>query len=413
MNNFTQQPTSIVDSTPGTTADVKPAFMEFHGVGPVKLLDTAGLDETGDLGDKKKWKTESALLQSDLVVLVVHVDACVTGDCGTELQVLTEARRHGKPALVIFNKREGGMAPPVALVARLRAAHPDLHTIDVDLHDGQQGRRVIAMIEETYRLGMHQVALLPPVPNGDRAGSVLLNIPMDAETPGTRLLRPQAFAQEQALGQYLNTVSHRMDLGRARGVDPEAERRRFMDVVEGTQGLRLLVTDSQALDVVYPWTKDLDVPMTTFSTMMINFMSGGRLPELIAGLRALHHLKPGDKVLISEACNHDRLTKTCEDIGTVQLPRVIKKLAEELSGVPGDAITIDHSFGRVFPRDSAEEYALVVHCGACMIDQQETVARLDVLERAGVPVTNYGLLLAYAQNSEALGRVVAPYGLKI
>ncbi|KAG9397273.1 Iron hydrogenase maturase HydF [Carpediemonas membranifera] len=414
MNNFTQQQTSIVDDTPGTTADVKQALIEFHKMGPVKLFDTAGLDENGPLGDKKRWKTESALLQSDLCILVVHVDACVSArDCSTELDVLSQAKARNKPALVIFNVREGGMQPPADLVATLKQAYPALNDVAIDLHSANAGQKLIHHIEETYNLGMKQVSLLPDVPNSDRRGAVFLNIPMDAETPGCRLLRPQAFTQEQALSKYLSTVCYRMDLGQARGPTSSDEQERFYQALNTASNLRLLVTDSQAMDVVYPWTKGMDLPMTTFSTAMINFMSGGRLPELIAGLEALHHLKPGDKVLICEACNHDRLTENCEDIGLTQLPRIIKRMATELSGVPGEAITIEHSFGRVFPRDDVRDYALVVHCGACMLDQQATVARLDALAESGVPVTNYGLLLSYAQKPDALKRVIAPYGLDL
>ena len=148
-----------------------------------------------------------------------------------------------------------------------------------------------------------------------------------------------------------------------------------------------------------------DVPLTTFSVMMAQHLSGGRLEPLARAAAQLDKLRAGDRVLICEACNHDRLTDTCDDIGTVQLPRLLARRA------PG--VVVEHACGREFPTDDLRRFALVVHCGGCMLDRQRMSARLGALEAAGVPVTNFGLLLSYAKDPAVLARVMAPYGARM
>jgi len=150
--------------------------------------------------------------------------------------------------------------------------------------------------------------------------TVFLNIPMDAETPGGRLLRPQSKCQEFCLSHFTSTFAFRMDLVKGRSKDSsvsEAEKKRFQDAIARVKP-SIVITDSQAMDLVGRWvTPDIfpDVQLTTFSIMMINQMTDGQLPRFIKGLETLKTMKPNSKILISEACNHDRLTDICEDIG--------------------------------------------------------------------------------------------------
>lgn len=151
---------------------------------------------------------------------------------------------------------------------------------------------------------------------------VLLNIPMDAETPAGRLLRPQALVQEECLRRFIPTIAYRMDLAKARSPDPTvraAERARFAGMLGRLPPGSLVVTDSQAVDVVDPWTKDGDgdgdVDVTTFSVAMIHRMSGGRLQAYVDGLAAVLDLGEGDRLLVAEACNHVRIPEQCDDIG--------------------------------------------------------------------------------------------------
>lgn len=251
---------------------------------------------------------------------------------------------------------------------------------------------------------------------------------MDAETPSMRLLRPQALVQEEAIRYWATTTAYRMDLAAARGADApaaDAERRRFLRALAPLlehAGPKLLVTDSQAIDIVHPWTLDPStgaplLPITTFSIAMAHRQSGGRLPVFVDGLRSLvgggqsgAGLAPSDRVLIAEACNHNRITSDCNDIGMVQLPAKLKKLCG------GEGPQIEHAFGREYPElegGGLARFRAALHCGGCMIDAQKMRARLMDMQEAGLPVTNYGLFLAYVHHPEALARCLEPWGVSL
>lgn len=252
---------------------------------------------------------------------------------------------------------------------------------------------------------------------------VFLNIPMDAETPSMRLLRPQALVQEEAIRSFASTLAYRMNLAHARSSNPalvDKERSRFLRALQPVLahlGPKLIVTDSQAVDILHPWTLDPQtgeelVPFTTFSIAMIHRQSRGQLPLFVEGLEAFKRLKSGDRVLVAEACNHNRITEICNDIGMVQIPQKV-----EAQG--GRGVIVDHAFGREFPEleegggQGLGAYSLAIHCGGCMIDQQKMRARLLDLQEAGVPVTNYGLLLSYAHSPAALQRAMKPWGVTL
>ena len=177
-----------------------------------------------------------------------------------------------------------------------------------------------------------------------------------------------------------------------------AEKERFLDVLKNLgnspEGLRLVITDSQAMDILDQWTPQT-MPLTTFSVMMANYMSYGNLDLLVKGLETFSFLKNGDKILIIESCNHNR---KCDDIGTQQIPRLIKeKLELELE--------IDFSFGRIMPNDLSR-YKLAIHCGGCMAERKKYNQRIVKLKEAGVPVTNYGLFLSWVHNPASARRVM-------
>ena len=239
------------------------------------------------------------------------------------------------------------------------------------------------------------VELLPFLEQGE---FYILNIPMDEETPPGRYLRPQAMAEEYITRHWAFPVSYRMNLTKARAGDP-SERARWNDFINNfTKRPKAIITDSQAMDIMKDWTPD-DLALTTFSIMMINYMSRGKLPEFVKGIRALNDLKPGDHILIAEACNHSRIK---EDIGTVQIPKLLRKFYPD--------ILIDHAFGREFVDDlDIQHFKLVIHCGGCMISNQRMVARLRDLNSTGVPITNYGIFLSYLQGEKTLERVIRPW----
>jgi [FeFe] hydrogenase H-cluster maturation GTPase HydF len=396
MNLLTQQQTSIVDPTPGTTADTKIALQEIHGMGPVKLFDTAGLDEASGLGLKKRAKVLADLKECDLVLLVIDPD---TRDFATENEILANARELDKQILVLFNLFGPLAGQRISLVEQsipLLKFHRKMSLAAVDAAWRQP---LLDFILANFVSKNARMELLPFL---ERDEFYVLNIPMDAETPPGRYLRPQAMAEEYITRNWAYPVSYRMDLGKARNGDA-SERRRWEAFLNNFgRRPKAIVTDSQAMDLMHTWTLD-DMMLTTFSIMMINYGSRGGLGRFVEGIRVLKDLKAGDKVLITEACNHSRIA---EDIGTVQIPDFIQR------HWPG--VVIEHNFGREFQENQQlQSYRLVVHCGGCMITAQKLLARIRDLDSVGVPYTNYGVFLAWMQGEQALARVLRPFRLTI
>ncbi len=394
MNLLTQQQTSIVDSTPGTTADTKIALQEIHGMGPVKLFDTAGFDEAGELGQKKRAKVMADLKECDLVLLVIDPE---TQDFTTESEILANARELDKQILVLYN-----LFSPLAEreIPRVEEHLPLLkfhRKLSLEAVDAGYRQPLLDFILANFVSKNAQMELLPFL---DRDEFYVLNIPMDVETPPGRYLRPQAMAEEYITRNWAYPVSYRMDLGKARKGDP-GERQRWEAFLSSfTRRPKAIITDSQAMDLMHTWTP-ADMMLTTFSVMMINYVSRGRLAKFAEGIRVLKDLKAGDKILIVEACNHSRIA---EDIGTVQIPNFIKR------HWPG--VVVEHNFGREFQENQQlQSYKLVVHCGGCMITAQKLLARIRDLDSVGVPYTNYGVFLSWMQGRDALQKVLRPWGI--
>ncbi|EFC46577.1 [Fe] hydrogenase maturation protein [Naegleria gruberi] len=433
MNCLTNSNTSIVDSTPGTTADVKMTTMELHGIGPTKLFDTPGTDEASDLGEKKRQKTLIALKESDIVVVVVDP---FNGSSVQQAKWLTgECEKNERPFCIIFNVSELKRSSVESLSDKLDSIETDLKvnefeqqgnvqmnkyfcgTTCVDLESKIAHTKCIKFIEDCHKKSKMKASSTPMyptrlLPNLMENSTVFLNIPMDEETPSGRLLKPQAMVHEYLLREYSNVFSYRMNLKHARSSDKELvekEKKRFLEAIKTLNSngkLQLLITDSQAMDIVHPWTideatKESIIDITTFSVIMINFMSNGRLSEFLKGIEAFKALQPGDSVLLCEACNHNRIA---DDIGTVQIPRAIEKRFGQGN------IKVDIVFGREYQLiKDLSQYKLIIHCGGCMIDKQKMNARLSDLSKAGVPITNYGLLLSFLQSEKAVSRVTKPW----
>lgn len=404
MNLLTAQDFSIVDNKAGTTADVKVTVMQFHDLGPVKLMDTAGIDEGLGLGEKKRMKTFRALRECDIVFLVI--DPFRSENLGYPEGEILELSRNRQVILIFnrFTKRDSDSEFNAAVEkfrrqGRLFSAFP---CFSGDLSDQTIRRKVTDFIcGECSSAG----AKVPLFPKGLSNCYVLMVIPMDEETPKARLLRPQSLALENLIRNYAPVVCYRPDLGAGRSSNPEIsqrEMRRYQDLVkhlgQGPEPLQLIITDSQAMDLIGPWTPS-DIPLTTFSIMMIHQQMDGNIEPLIQGARAIDNLCDGDRVLIVEACNHDR---KAEDIGTVQLPELI-------SARTGKKIHFEWAFGREFPFEEAAQYSLAIHCGGCMVEPQKVSDRIGELMSADVPVTNYGIALTYLKSPELMEKVVAPF----
>jgi [FeFe] hydrogenase H-cluster maturation GTPase HydF len=409
MNLITQQETSIVDPTPGTTADVKTTVMEIHELGPVKIFDTAGIDEQGVLGEKKKEKTFSALKRSDIVLLVINENnaAYKNDDYATENEVLSFSEKRGKEIFVVYNKFRGLPCIREAVSAKIDSKNKYPY-IELELSERTNYSQLIEFIKKNSKL---QPAKTPLLPDMDTNKIVFLNIPIDEETPEGRFLRPQMMIEEYLVRRFVPTFAYRMDLAKARSIIAEEsaeEKKRFDEFIthlNRNEKLQLLITDSQAMDIISKWTKDAHYMVTTFSIVMINFLSRGNLELFVNGAKAFKDLKPGDKIMIAEGCNHDR---KAEDIGTVQIPKKIEAMFGK------GAVQVDHYFGRVFAEyEKLKEYKLVIHCGGCMLDQQAIASRMEDLIESGVSFTNYGVLLSYFQGEEALNKVIEPFGMKV
>eukprot|EP00808_Paulinella_micropora_P007778 g3523.t1 len=423
MNLLTQQETSIVSPIPGTTTDIKAAVMELHSVGPLKLFDTAGLDEGSELGGKKRRKSLTALKECDVALLVIDLPAVSTAQADNfrwEEEVLDTAARFGVRPVLIFNSKDLPLDRATAEAERAwKSLDPEgalsWHVL-APLQPGSFAK-LIGLIEaevQQARPNLYVPALPAQVLSPEAI--VFLNIPMDLETPSLRLLRPQALVQEECLRHFATTLAHRMDLKKARSSDfatRQGEKARFIKALkplltEG--GPRLLVTDSQSIDVVHEWTLDDHgkplLPITTFSIAMAQRQSAQQLGLFVEGLRELDKLKKDDKVLISEACTHNRIPDSCQDITTVQIPNLLEAKC-------GKGLRVEHSFGKDFPDITQnKDIRIAIHCGGCMIDRQKMKARLLDLHEGGVPVTNFGLFFAYMHSPDAMRRCLEPWGFQ-
>ncbi|MBU4347214.1 50S ribosome-binding GTPase [Patescibacteria group bacterium] len=392
-----QKDFAIVDDQPGTTADTVAALMEIHGLGPVKILDTAGIDEYSKLGEKKRKKTYEAIEEADLTLIVIDLLRNVNNrDFAIEKEIAKRAFRYNKQVLVIYNIFSATESlKKIKELEHLTNQELGLKlpSLCLNASNKKEQKKIVEFISVCLKKESRDIDLIPL---SEGKGYVLLNIPMDEETPTLRLLRPQDMAVERLLRKYLIPVLFRMNLKKARAND-KTEKKRFLALLKhlynSPEELKLIITDSQAMDILDQWTPE-NISLTTFSVMMTNYMSCGNLDLFVKGLEAFSVLRNGDKILIMESCNHNR---KCDDIGTRQIPNLIKeKLGLELK--------ISFSFGRVMPEDLSQ-YKLAIHCGGCMIDRQKYSRRIFKFKEAKVPITNYGLFLSWIHNPKAVERV--------
>ncbi|QZT38295.1 GTP-binding protein [Halosquirtibacter xylanolyticus] len=384
MNLLTQQETSIVDSTPGTTADHKITLFELHGIGPCKIFDTPGIDETSILGQKKRNKVIQTLKECDLVVITTPTDV---QDKTVEEELISLATKYNKPFVIVENQINENRS-----TGQLTHFISEDHFISKNLLQKDVRNELISFIKRHLKTNKESTSLLPFLKKGH---SYLLIIPMDEETPEKRLLRPQNMALEEITRSWAYAITYRLDLNKARGND-STEKERFTSFVSQIPFLDVVITDSQAMDIVHDWLPD-SISLTTFSIMMIQHATQ-KLPLFYDGIKQWQQVKSDGNILICEACNHSRIQ---EDIGTVQIPKILKKQKPD--------IHIDFSFGREFEDKNIEEYDLVIHCGGCMISSQKLNRRVLDLEEFNIPITNYGIFLSWAKGMNALDRVMKPW----
>jgi len=361
LNAITRQQVSIVSAFAGTTTDPVEKPMELLPLGPVLFVDTAGVDDEGALGELRMQRTRAVLDRVDLGILVTEAGAWGPFEAGLADEL---AGRH-VPVIVAINKidaRATNDAERASIVAR---------GVDVVAVSAQTGEGLGALREALLRLAPADYfdsrrLVSDLVPPGEIA---VLVVPIDKEAPKGRLILPQVMAIRDLLdGESLALVTQERELREALGklAKPPA----------------LVVTDSQAFLKV---AADVPpgVPMTSFSILMARFQ--GNLEEQVRGTLGIERLANGDRVLIAETCTHHPIG---DDIGRVKIPRWLTQYV----GAPLD---FAHVQGRDFPAD-VTPYRLVVHCGNCTGNRREMLSRIHRCREAGVPITNYGLTIAYS-----------------
>ncbi|MDD5562971.1 MAG: [FeFe] hydrogenase H-cluster maturation GTPase HydF [Thermoanaerobaculaceae bacterium] len=372
LNAITRQDAAIVSATPGTTTDPVEKPMELLPLGPVLFIDTAGVDDAGALGEKRIAKTRQALDRTDLGVLVAA--AGVWGEY--EDALLAEFRSRGVPVVAVFNKCDLGR-PGGALLERLATEKVACVPTTATSGDGIPDlRRALVAAAPADFLDARRIA-------GDLVGPgelVVLVVPIDKEAPKGRLILPQ-----------VQTIRDLLDADSFCLVVKERELKTALERLNRPP--KLVVTDSQAFLKAAADTPP-GVMLTSFSILFARFQ--GDLAELVRGARAIETLKRGDTVLVAEACTHHPIG---EDIGRVKIPRWLTQYA----GCTLEFATVQ---GRDFPVDLSP-YALVVHCGNCMGNRREMLSRILHCRQAGVPITNYGLAIAYSLG--IFERALAPF----
>jgi [FeFe] hydrogenase H-cluster maturation GTPase HydF len=356
LNAITRQQVSIVSPEAGTTTDPVEKPMEILPLGPVLFIDTAGVDDHGALGELRMARTRQVFDRTDIAAIVAEA-----GQWGEfEDELLAEFRRRATPAIAVLNKVDVCAPEPLA-----REGIPVVHT------DALHGRG-ISEFREALLAAVPPELLRDPAILGDLVGPgelAILVVPIDKEAPKGRLILPQV----QSIRDLLDSDSLCM-------VVKERELRAALGRLNAPP--KLVVTDSQAFLKVAADTPP-EIPMTSFSILFSRLK--GDLTVQVEGAMALDRLRSGDRVLVAEACTHHPIT---DDIGRVKIPRWIRQYT-------GAAIEFEHCQGHDMPADLAA-YGLVVHCGACMWNRREMQTRIHRCREAGVPISNYGLVIAYA-----------------
>ncbi len=361
LNAITRQNVSIVSDIAGTTTDPVEKPMEFLPLGPVLFIDTAGVDDTGALGELRIHKTRQIIDRTDLGIIVS--EAGVWGDF--EKQLVAELRTRNIPVTVVFNKSD--LAEPGGELLNQLAEEkiPVVRTTAVS------GKGILDLRQTLLNVAPAEFINHPAI-LGDLIGAgelAVLVIPIDKEAPMGRLILPQV----QAIRDLLDSDAYCM-------VVKERELRPALDRLKRPP--KIVVTDSQAFLQVAADTPR-EIPLTSFSILFARFK--GDLSELVRGTLAIEQLKPGSRILIAEACSHHPIA---EDIGRVKIPRWLTQYV-------GGKLEFKTVQGHDFPEDLSS-YPLVIHCGACMMNRREMLTRILRCRQAGVPITNYGLTIAYS-----------------
>ena len=392
INMLTDQPVSLVSDVAGTTTDPVSKSMEILPLGPVVITDTAGIDDTTELGALRLEKTEEVVKKINLAVYVLRTDEEPTAD---DMHWLGLLKQNNVPIALFVNeintenkeKVELNLANEEKLELKTSAyikSHKglsDLATVigSADFTSHEKRIELLDLLGGLTPLDVEgeQTLLQGLVEEGD---AIILVCPIDSAAPKGRLILPQ-----------VQTIRETLDY---KGLALVCQTEELPSMINSlTHPPKMVICDSQAFDRVDELTPHT-IPLTSFSILMARFK--GKLQDLVAGVNAIKNLKPGSKVLISEGCTHRR---QCDDIGTVKIPNLLKKQGHT-------DLQLEFTSGGAFPKD-VSQYDLIIHCGACMLTRREVLRRIECAVVQGTPIVNYGVLIAALHG--ILERAISPF----
>ena len=390
INMLTDQPVSLVSEIAGTTTDPVSKSMEILPLGPVVITDTAGIDDTTELGTLRMEKTEEVVKKINLSVYVLRTDEEPTAD---DMHWLGLLKQNNVPIALFINE----------INAEIDKENDKENNIEnktdastyVEIHKGlSELATVIGSADFTSKVKRLELldllgGLTPLDVEGDQTllqglveegDTIILVCPIDSAAPKGRLILPQ-----------VQTIREILDY---KGLALVCQTEELPAMINSLKyPPKMVICDSQAFDRVDELTPDT-IPLTSFSILMARFK--GKLQDLVAGVEAVKNLKAGSKVLISEGCTHRR---QCDDIGTVKIPNLLKKQGHT-------DLQLEFTSGGAFPKD-VSQYDLIIHCGACMLTRREVLRRIECAVVQGTPIVNYGVLIAALHG--ILERAISPF----
>lgn len=372
VNAVTGQELAVVSDTKGTTTDPVYKSMELLPIGPVMIIDTPGFDDEGALGELRVRKTKQVLNKTDIAVLVVDA---TEGKKQCDEELIRIFKEKEIPYIIVNNKADLLSDEISEKVCQNNVSEQRKAEQNALLSSGQEqyvsaltGAGIYELKECIGKLTPNEDMTLKIVGDLLHPGDfVVLVVPIDSAAPKGRLILPQQ-----------QTIRDVLEANAAAIVVKESELKQTLEQLGRSPAM--VITDSQVFEQVSEEVSK-EIPLTSFSILMARYK--GYLETAVNGVAAIDHLKDGDKILISEGCTHHR---QCDDIGTVKIPRWLKQHI-------GKELIIETSSGTEFPEDLTS-YALVIHCGGCMLNEREVKYRMKCAEDQKVPFTNYGIAIA-------------------
>jgi len=372
INLLTGQNIAIVSDTAGTTTDPVKKSLEIFGIGPCVLIDTAGIDDVGELGQQRVEKTMKVLEEIDCAILVITENNF--GD--PEKQLIARMKERAVPFFVVHNKSD--QESLLAVVKAMIEKNYDTKVLNYSIIKDKDISPLIEMLKSTIPESAYQrVSLLGGIIKPNEV--VVLVCPVDSEAPEGRLILPQVMAIRDVLDNECICV-----------VLKETHLQQYLETMPKPA---LIVTDSQVFGFVSKIVSH-DIPLTSFSIVMARLR--GDFDNYVKGTPYLSQLKDGDTVLLLESCTHH---STCEDIGRVKLPRMVLKFT-------GKDIKFEYVAG-LSPIANPEKYAMAIQCGGCMSTRKQLLNRTNLFVDRGIPISNYGMALAYMNG--IFVRVMEPF----